>query len=121
ALDGAVTADIAPKIQAKIILELANGPVTAEADTILASRGIDVIPDVLANAGGVTVSFFEWEQNMQGTAMTRKEVNHRLKDVMVLAWNGISRFAKEHNVSYRKAAFALAARRILDAKGDGSR
>jgi glutamate dehydrogenase (NADP+) len=116
ALDGVISEEVAPEVKAKVILELANGPVTAGADQVLEDAGVDVIPDVLANAGGVTVSFFEWEQNMQGTAMTREEVNHRLKDVMVLAWDGISKFAKAHQVTYRKAAFALAVKRILDAK-----
>jgi len=116
ALDGAITWDVASRVKARIILELANGPVTANADAILEQAGIDVIPDVLANSGGVIVSYFEWEQNMAGTAMTRKEVNHRLKDFMVLAWEAISRFSAEHKVSYRASAFALAVRRILDAK-----
>lgn len=116
ALDGVITKDIAEIMKAKTILELANGPVTTEADEVLRLRGIDAIPDVLANAGGVSVSFFEWEQNMKGTALTRKEVNHRLKDVMKKAWQEVSNFAKEYKISYRQAAFALGAQRIIEAK-----
>ncbi len=115
ALDGVITNEVAEEMHAKIILELANGPVTAEADTILEKRGIDIIPDVLANAGGVTVSYFEWEQNIKGTTMTREEVNERLKQVMAKAWQSVSKFAKEHHITYRTAAFALAAKRILAA------
>jgi glutamate dehydrogenase (NADP+) len=116
ALDCAVTDEIAKAVRATVILELANGPVSANADTVLAARGIDVIPDALANAGGVVVSYFEWLQNTTGQSMTRTEVNDRLQGVMHQAWDGVSRFAKSHDVPYREAAFALAIRRILDAK-----
>ena len=116
ALDGVITADVARSMRAKVVLELANGPTVAEADAILEERGIDVIPDVLANAGGVTVSYFEWEQNLNGKTHTREEVNVRLKESMAKAWQGVSAFAKKHNVTFRKAAFALAVERILKAK-----
>lgn len=116
ALDNAITKSIAKQVQAKVILELANGPVTAEADAVLKEKGIDAIPDVLANAGGVTVSYFEWEQNTTGNSMTRKEVNHRLKDVMAAAWRDVSKFAATNKLTYREAAYALAAKRILDAR-----
>lgn len=116
ALDGVITKDIATIMKAKTILELANGPVTTEADEVLKWRGIDAIPDVLANAGGVTVSYFEWEQNMKGTALTRKEVNHRLKEVMMHAWGEVANFAREYRVPYRNAAFSLATKRIIEAK-----
>jgi glutamate dehydrogenase/leucine dehydrogenase len=116
ALDGVITKDVAQKVKVKVILELANGPVTADADPVLEERGIDVIPDVIANAGGVTVSYFEWRENLKGTTMTREQVNAELKDVMVRAWANVSAFAKKHNVSYRQAAFALAVERILATK-----
>jgi len=116
ALDGVITKEVAETMKAKAILELANGPVVAEADAVLERRDIDAIPDVLANAGGVTVSYFEWEQNMTGVAMTRKEVNHRLKEVMTKAWKEVSHFAREYKIPYRKAAFALGVNRVIDAK-----
>lgn len=115
ALDGVITKEVAEAMKATAILELANGPTTAEADAVLDRREIDAIPDVLANAGGVTVSYFEWEQNMKGNALTRKEVNHRLKEVMANAWKQVSHFAREYKISYRKAAFALATKRIIEA------
>lgn len=116
ALDGVITAEVARAMRAKVVLELANGPTVAEADAVLEERGIDVIPDVLANAGGVTVSYFEWEQNLKGTNYKRDEVNARLKEVMSKAWNDVSAFAKKHGITFRKACFTLAVERILKAK-----
>lgn len=116
ALDGVITPEVARQMKAKVVLELANGPTLAEADAILEERTIDVIPDVLANAGGVTVSYFEWDQNLKGTVHTREDVNARLKEVMSKAWQGVSAFAKKHTVTFRKAAFALAVERIKIAK-----
>lgn len=104
---------VAEELEARVILELANGPTTADADELLTKRGIDVIPDVLANAGGVAVSYLEWETNVQGTRMTRNEVNARLKEIMTAAWGEVSAFAKEHNATYRDAAYALAIKKIL--------
>jgi len=118
ALDGVITEAVAKKVQAKAILELANGPTTADADVILLREEVPVIPDVLANAGGVTVSYFEWVQNNTGIPMTRVEVNKRLEKVMTVAWADVSRFANEYGVPYRIAAFALGAERILQAKRD---
>lgn len=115
ALDGVITPQVANEMHAKVILELANGPTLAEADSVLENRKIDVIPDVLANAGGVTVSYFEWDQNLKGTTHTREEVNTRLKEVMSKAWLGVSEFARKHAVTFRKASFALAVERILKA------
>jgi glutamate dehydrogenase (NADP+) len=116
ALDGVITKDIAERMKAKVILELANGPTTAEADDVLRDRKIDVIPDALANAGGVTVSYFEWEQNMTGSSLTRKEVNERLKAVMTKAWHDVSGMSKQLNVPFRVGAFAVAMKRILVAR-----
>jgi glutamate dehydrogenase (NADP+) len=113
ALDGVVTVDVANRMMARVIVELANGPTLASADQVLEERGIAVIPDVLANAGGVTVSYFEWDQNLKGTTLSREDVNARLKNVMSKAWNDVSAFAKQHGVTYRKAAFALAVERIV--------
>lgn len=117
-LDNVITPNegVAEELEAKVILELANGPTSADADEILKKRGIDVIPDVLANAGGVAVSYLEWEQNQTGTNKSREEVNMELKTIMAKAWSEVSQFAKEHNETYRDAAYALAIKKILDAR-----
>jgi glutamate dehydrogenase/leucine dehydrogenase len=116
ALDNVITAAVAHEVTAKVILELANGPTAADADAVLAERHIDVIPDVLANAGGVAVSYLEWEQNRAATNYKRDEVNNMLKDIMARAWGDVSQFAKAHTCTYRQAAYALAAERIIEAK-----
>jgi glutamate dehydrogenase/leucine dehydrogenase len=118
ALDGVITKDVAQKMTVKLILELANGPTTDEADKILASKTIAVIPDVLANAGGVTVSYFEWMQNKKGEKITRQKVNELLKTQMETAWKDVAEFAKNYGCTYRIAAFSLAAQRIIEAKRD---
>lgn len=115
ALENAITKENAGKIKAKVVLEMANGPVTPEAEAILIEKGIDDIPDVLANAGGVTVSYFEWVQNLSGYCWTKEEVNKKLKPIMVSAFGDIQKTQKEKKVSYRKAAYFLAVKRIIDA------
>jgi glutamate dehydrogenase (NAD(P)+) len=82
ALGGVLTPEVAWNVQAKAVIEAANAPTDPEADEILNKRGIPVIPDILANAGGVTVSYFEWAQNIQCLRWTEEEVNHRLKHIM---------------------------------------
>ncbi|TSD04915.1 MAG: glutamate dehydrogenase (NADP+) [Parcubacteria group bacterium Greene0714_7] len=118
ALDGVITKEVASQIKAKVVVELANGPTTAEGDLELERRGISVIPDVLANAGGVTVSYFEWIQGRTGKMLKRDEVNESLKEVMHTAWSDVSKIATEHGSPYRLSAFVLAAERILQAKRD---
>lgn len=116
ALDGAVHADNADQVQAKVILELANGPVTAEADAILQDRSIDVIPDILANAGGVTVSYFEWVQNRSGDIWLEDKVNQKLEQVMQHAFRDLHATQTELlETTLREAAFVLGIRRILKA------
>lgn len=112
ALDAVITMRNADDISAEIVLELANGPTTEEADRLLAVRGVSVLPDVLANAGGVVVSWFEWEQNRAETTLSREAVNVRLKEVMTSAFRDVEAFAKEHSVSFRAAAYALALKRL---------
>ncbi len=115
ALDNVIAKDNADKIKAKIVLELANGPTTPEADEILFKKGIIVLPDVLANAGGVTVSYFEWVQNNAGYYWSEKEVFEKLQAVMAGAFADVWNLAKEKNISLRESAFALAVKRLAKA------
>lgn len=115
ALEEVITKENAAQIQATAVLEIANGPVTPEADALLTARGIGVVPDVLANAGGVTVSYFEWLQNKSGEHWTHEQVHERLAEVMHNAYRDVADFAVERNITLREAAYALALRRILDA------
>jgi glutamate dehydrogenase/leucine dehydrogenase len=115
ALDNQLRTDNADRVQARYVLELANGPTTPEADAILEKKGIVVIPDVLANAGGVTVSYFEWEQNRKNKTWDLEAVQVKLRQTMQAAFASLDEFAKEKGVSYREAAFALAVKRLVDA------
>ncbi len=115
ALDNVITASNAKKIRAKLILELANGPTTPEADIILKKKKVKVIPDVLANAGGVTVSYFEWVQGRSGEQWTAERVDSNLKRVMLAAFRDVRRTAYREKMTYREAAFAVGLRRIVDA------
>ncbi len=115
ALDNVITEENAPRIKARYILELANGPTTPEADAILEEKGIRVIPDVLANAGGVTVSYFEWTQGRSGEQWTAEQVDSELKRVILDAYTSVRREARRRNISYRHAAFSVGIKRILDA------
>lgn len=112
ALEGAITPEIAENIQAQIVLELANGPTTAEADAMLAKQGVIVIPDVLANSGGVAVSFFEWQQNKTNEHWDEAEVLSRLEPLIGEAAKDVIRNAESFGVTQREAAFLLAIERI---------
>ena len=102
----------AAKIKARILVEGANGPTTPPADDILFDRGVFVIPDILANAGGVTVSYFEWVQDRQGYFWTEGMVNERLKHIMVSAFGAVTASGEKHNVNNRIAAYMLAIERV---------
>ncbi len=115
ALENAITEKNAQKISAKTILELANGPVTPEADLILIKKGIDIIPDVLANAGGVVVSYFEWVQNIANYYWSEEKVNKRLEDCMKNAFREVLKNKNGHN-NFRTAAYVVAINRILEAE-----
>lgn len=112
ALENVITAENAGRIKAPVILEMANGPTTADADPILKKRRIAVIPDILANSGGVTVSAFEWQQNLKGLHWSKTEVNRKLKRKMEEAANAVYETAAEYQTDYRTAAFVLALTRI---------
>jgi glutamate dehydrogenase/leucine dehydrogenase len=115
ALDGVVHEDNAHDIKARIILELANGPVTSEADLILENKGIAVLPDILANAGGVTVSYFEWVQNRSGDVWEEDYVNEKLEKIMINAFEDLFRIEKKYLVPLRQCAFILGLERIINA------
>ena len=116
ALENQINAENADRIQAKIIVEGANGPVTNEADAILDKKGIVLVPDILANSGGVVVSYFEWVQNLQSMSWSEEEVNAKLYDKMNIAFSGVWNIAKENNVSLRTGAYLIAIKRVVDAK-----
>jgi glutamate dehydrogenase/leucine dehydrogenase len=117
ALENQIRSDNADKVEAKFILELANGPLTPEADEILFKKGIPVIPDILANAGGVTVSTFEWEQNLKNERWSEGEVNKRLKEILDRETVYIYNKAVELETDMRRAAFIVALQRIAEKMG----
>ncbi|MHB8483109.1 MAG: Glu/Leu/Phe/Val family dehydrogenase [Nitrospiria bacterium] len=115
AISNQITQDNARKVECSIVLEGANGPTSLEADVILRDRGIWVIPDILANSGGVTVSYFEWVQGMQNFFWKEKEVKEKLKEVMVGAFLNVFETSRQENVDLRTAALMLGIKRISDA------
>ena len=116
AMENQITKDNANELQCKYIVEAANGPTTAEADEIISKRGIVLVPDILANAGGVTVSYFEWVQNLQSLTWELEDVNKMLEKVMVKAWNELDANAEKWGLNYRLAAYVVAIKRITTAK-----
>ncbi|ARO32400.1 glutamate dehydrogenase protein (plasmid) [Rhizobium sp. NXC14] len=116
ALEGQLLPERAKRLKTKIVVEGANGPTTPAADDVLNERGILVVPDVLANAGGVTVSYFEWVQDFSSFFWTEDEINARLESIMVGAFDSIWSVADERKVSLRTAAFIIACQRVLSAR-----
>lgn len=115
ALEEAVTADNAEDVQAEMIIEAANGPLTAEAHDILLGKGVTVVPDILANSGGVTVSYFEWSQNIQQFRWEESRVVDELEKVMRRAYRDVAELAQKESLDLRSAAFVLAIRRVARA------
>ncbi|MBK7928274.1 MAG: Glu/Leu/Phe/Val dehydrogenase [Bryobacterales bacterium] len=112
AKENVITSRTAPKLNCKIIVEGANGPTTAPADEILQQKGVFVIPDILANAGGVTVSYFEWVQDRQGYFWNEQLVNERLTELMVEGFSAVTKYGDTHGVHNRTAAYMLALDRV---------
>ena len=116
ALENQINDTNADKIKAKVIVEAANGPITLEADKVLEAKGIPVIPDILANAGGVVVSYFEWVQNIQSLYWTEDMANQRLKEIMDRAFEDVWNISEEKKVPFRTGAYLIAVKRVIEAK-----
>lgn len=115
ALENAISVTNAKNVNVKTVLEMANGPTTPEGEKILLRKKINVLPDVLCNAGGVTVSYFEWVQNLHGYQWTKERVNEELKVIITNAFEEIHTVVHQKKISYRKAAYYIAVKRIIDA------
>jgi glutamate dehydrogenase (NAD(P)+) len=115
ALENQITAANAADIKARIVAEAANGPTTPDADEIMYDRGVFLIPDILANAGGVTVSYFEWVQDLNRDHWTEVEVNAKLRTIMVQAFEEVLEESTKQEVNMRTAAYLLAVQRVADA------
>jgi len=115
AMESTVTQEIAPHVKARIMVEAANGPTTPDADEILRDNGVTVLPDILANAGGVTVSYFEWVQGLQNFFWSLKEVNEELQKVMERAFDAVNAKADQADCDYRTAAYTIAISRVAEA------
>jgi len=114
ATENVISRSNAKKVQAKVIVEGANGPTTPKADEVLESKGVFVVPDILANAGGVTVSYFEWVQNRIGYYWDERDINNRLEKIMVNAFQEVCAMSDRHEVSLRIAAYMLAVSRVAE-------
>ncbi len=115
ALENQLTSENAGRIKAKTVIELANGPTTADADETLFKNGVTVVPDILANSGGVTVSYFEWTQNLSGFYWKLEDVHERLKERMVREFNAVAEMAESKKIPMRTAAYAVALNRLAEA------
>jgi glutamate dehydrogenase (NAD(P)+) len=115
ALENQITEHNAPSIKARVVAEAANGPTTPEADQILYDRGVFVIPDILCNAGGVTVSYFEWVQDMQSFFWTESRINESLHEIMDRAFEDVHHMSERHSVHMRTAAYMVAVARVAEA------
>jgi glutamate dehydrogenase (NAD(P)+) len=118
ALEGQISKARSERIKTKVILEGANGPTVPDADNVFAERGITVVPDVLANAGGVTVSYFEWVQDFSSFFWTEEEINVRLDKIMTNAFNQVSSTSEKHKITLRTAAYVVACERVLKARSE---
>jgi len=115
ALENQLTGRNAAQVKARLIIEAANGPTTPEADRIFNDRGIVVVPDILANAGGVTVSYFEWVQDLQRFFWAEHEINDRLETIMTRAFRAVREKALQQETNLRMGAYLLAVARVAEA------
>ena len=115
AMENQVTEKVAPKVSARLIVEGANGPTTPAADRVLEGRGIPVVPDILANAGGVLVSYFEWVQDLQAYFWSRREVDDRLNQIMTASYGEVRQESTIHSCSLRQAAYRIGVGRVAEA------
>ncbi|MEK6583217.1 MAG: glutamate dehydrogenase, partial [Nitrospirota bacterium] len=115
ALSGQIKEDNAHRLKCRMVVEGANNPTTIEGDGILKDRGIFVIPDILANSGGVIVSYFEWVQDLQKYFWKEKEIMGKLQDIIITAFNRVLRFSLSENIDMRMSSMAIAIRRLADA------
>jgi glutamate dehydrogenase len=115
ALENSISKEVASGIRAKLIVEAANGPTTPDADAVLERTGVMVVPDILASAGGVTASYFEWVQNLQGSSWTLEELSRNLEKIMVESFRSVYRMHRDMDVSLREAAFLVGVKRVADA------
>ena len=115
AMENTVDADVAPHVRARIVCEGANGPTTPKADEILRENGVTILPDILANAGGVTVSYFEWVQGLDNFFWDQKRVQDELQKVMEKAFDEVNAKADEADCDYRTAAYSIAISRVAEA------
>jgi len=110
-----ITKDNASRIQCRLLAEGANGPTTPEADAILSDKGISLIPDILANAGGVVVSYFEWVQDLQNFFWTEEDVNKKLREILVKAFHEVLEMSQKQKVDMRMAALMIGIERVTKA------
>jgi len=115
ALENQLTADISKNVRAKVVVEGANGPTTFEGDKVLEDKGVIVVPDILANCGGVIVSYFEWVQNLQSFSWDEERVNNQLEDLIVKGFNDVWNTAQEADTTLRMGAYMVAIGRIVTA------
>ena len=116
ALQGQITEEVAANIKAELVIEGANGPTTNEGDKILEARGIPVVPDILANAGGVVVSYFEWVQNIQRLIWDEDQTNSMLEKIMLRAFREVAEAKESKSTTFRMGAYMVALRRLSTAK-----
>ena len=116
ALENQIDENVAEKLKAKVVVEAANGPTTVKGDEVLSKRGIEVVPDILANAGGVVVSYFEWVQNIQNFYWGEAEVNERLQSIMTKAFQGVLETGKKFKTNMRMGAYIVALEKVIKAK-----